>query len=92
MSPGSKADEGHYPGGGSGTRLRSMTLVMSIYHNPMICYTGTPEQFFGKLKNLLRKAIERAVEATWKRIGALLDEFKPGEFSNYFKNSGYGST
>ena len=50
------------------------------------------EQFFAKLKHLLRKAMERTVEATWKRIGTLLDEFKPAEFSNYFKNSGYGST
>src|SRR5207237_6458596 len=27
------------------------------------------EQFFAKLKTLLRKADERTVEATWKRIG-----------------------
>ena len=31
------------------------------------------EQVFAKLKTLLRKAAERTVEATWKRIGALLD-------------------
>ena len=30
------------------------------------------EQVFAKLKTLLRKAAERSVEATWKRIGALL--------------------
>src|SRR5207248_2371000 len=30
------------------------------------------EQVFAKLKTLLRKAAERTVEATWKRIGALL--------------------
>jgi len=31
------------------------------------------EQVFSKLKTLLRKAQERSVEATWKRIGSLLD-------------------
>lgn len=50
------------------------------------------EQFFAKLKHLLRKATARTVEETWRRIGALLDEFKPSECLNYFKNSGYGST
>jgi transposase len=33
------------------------------------------EQVFAKLKALLRKAAERTVEATWKRIGALLKCF-----------------
>jgi transposase len=50
------------------------------------------EQFFAKLKHLLRKATARTVEETWRRIGALLDKFKPSECLNYFKNSGYGST
>jgi transposase len=49
------------------------------------------EQVFAKLKHLMRKAMERTVEATWKRLGALLAEFKTSEFSNYFTNSGYGS-
>ncbi len=33
------------------------------------------EQVFAKLKLLLRKAAERSVEATWQRIGQLLDAF-----------------
>ncbi len=37
------------------------------------------EQVFAKLKTLLRKAAERSVEATWKRIGALLYCFSPAE-------------
>lgn len=49
------------------------------------------EQVFAKLKHLLRKAAERSVEATWKRIGTLLDDFPPHECANYLKNSGYGS-
>ena len=50
------------------------------------------EQVFAKLKLLLRKAAERSVEATWHRIGALLDAFPPHECANYLKNSGYAST
>jgi len=49
------------------------------------------EQVFAKLKHLLRKAKERTVEATWQRIGSLLDRFAPAECSNYFINAGYGS-
>jgi transposase len=49
------------------------------------------EQVFAKLKTLLRKAGERTVEATWKRIGALLDAFSPQECANYFRNAGYAS-
>jgi transposase len=47
------------------------------------------EQAFAKLKALLRKAAERTVEATWKRIGTLLDEFTPTECGNYLTDSGY---
>jgi len=47
------------------------------------------EQVFSKLKHHLRKAAERSVEATWRRIGALLDRFTPAECGRYFVNSGY---
>jgi transposase len=47
------------------------------------------EQVFSKLKTLLRKAGERTVEATWKRIGGLLAEFNPTECAHYLRNSGY---
>uniref|UniRef100_Q07SS8 Transposase n=1 Tax=Rhodopseudomonas palustris (strain BisA53) TaxID=316055 RepID=Q07SS8_RHOP5 len=50
------------------------------------------EQVFAKLKHLLRKDAERNIEATWKRIGALLDKFSPTECANYFVNSRYAST
>jgi transposase len=49
------------------------------------------EQVFSKLKTLLRKAQERSVEATWKRIGSLLDALPPSECANYLKHSGYAS-
>ena len=50
------------------------------------------EQVFAKLKLLLRKAAERTTEATWRRIGSLLDQFPPHECANYLRNSGYAST
>ena len=47
------------------------------------------EQFFAKLKALLRKAGERSVESLWTRIASLLDAFKPQECVNYyFRNAG----
>lgn len=50
------------------------------------------EQVFAKLKHLLRKAAERTVDATWKRIGELLDHFSSDECQNYLVNAGYAST
>jgi len=50
------------------------------------------EQVFAKLKTLLRKAAERTVKATWKRIGALLAGFMPNERANLFVNAGCAST
>lgn len=47
------------------------------------------EQMFAKLKTLLRKADERTVTATWKRIGTLLSQFPATECANYVRNSGY---
>ena len=47
------------------------------------------EQAFSKLKHFLRKAKERTVEATWQRIGSLLQNFSPDECKNYFINAGY---
>jgi transposase len=49
------------------------------------------EQVFAKLKHLLRKAAERTIEDTWRRIGNLLDNFQPAECANYLVNSGYAS-
>ncbi len=49
------------------------------------------EQVFAKIKHLMRKAEERTVERTWKKVGELLDRFSPHECANYIKNSGYVS-
>jgi len=44
-----------------------------------------------KLKTLVRKADERTVETTWRRIGELLKALQPQECSNYLRHAGYGS-
>ena len=49
------------------------------------------EQVFAKLKHLLRAAEPRDIEATWRKVGELLDLFSTEECANYFKNSGYVS-
>jgi hypothetical protein len=50
------------------------------------------EQMFAKLKTLLPKAAARSVEATWKGIGRLLQEFSPQECANYLTNAGYAAS
>jgi transposase len=49
------------------------------------------EQVFAKLKTLLRKADERTIEATWRRIGSLIDCFTAAECSNFLRHAGYAS-
>ena len=49
------------------------------------------EQLFAKLKHLIRKAEPRTIEATWRKLGALLDAFSPAECANYLQNAGYAS-
>lgn len=50
------------------------------------------EQVFAKIKHLMRKAAQRTVEMTWKRLGLLLDCFSPDECGRYLRNSGYASS
>jgi transposase len=49
------------------------------------------EQVFAKLKHLMRAAGPRDVEATWRKVGELLDLFSSEECANYLKYSGYVS-
>lgn len=49
------------------------------------------EMLFAKLKTLFRKADERSIEASWKRVGTLLDTFTPTECQNYLQHAGYAS-
>lgn len=48
------------------------------------------EQFFAKLKALLRKAAERSVDGLWNRIGDILNALKLDECQRYLAHSGYG--
>jgi transposase len=49
------------------------------------------EQVFAKLKQLMRKAQARTVEAAWRTIGKLLQAFTKQECANYLINAGYAS-
>jgi hypothetical protein len=40
---------------------------------------------------LVRKAEPRTIEATWRKLGDLLDLFSPAECANYLSNAGYAS-
>ena len=48
------------------------------------------EQVFSKLKEMLRRASARTVEALWTAISELLDAFSPAQCRNYFRHCGYG--
>src|ERR1700732_4950647 len=50
------------------------------------------EQFFSKLKALLRKAAERTIPDLWRRIRSLLRAVCPEECANFFRHAGYLST
>ncbi len=47
------------------------------------------EQGFAKLKALLRQAAPRSVEAICDALARILDRFKPTEYANYLRHSGY---
>jgi transposase len=47
------------------------------------------EQFFSKLKALLRKAAARSIQSLWAIIGSCLADFSPRECAAYLVNAGY---
>ena len=47
------------------------------------------EQWFAKLKALLRKAAARTFDALIRAIASALETFVPDECANYLANSGY---
>jgi transposase len=69
-------------------RARGAHLIFLPPYSPDL---NPIEQVFAKLKHLLRDAQPRDVEATWRKVGELLDLFSPDECANYLKNSGYVS-
>jgi transposase len=69
-------------------RARGAHLIFLPPYSPDL---NPIEQLFAKLKHLMRRAQTRDIEATWRRVGHLLDLCSPQECANYLKNSGYGS-
>ncbi len=74
------------------TRLASRTAGARLHFLPPHSPDFNPiERVFAKLKHPLRKAKERAADATWQRIGAILISFQPEECPNHFRYAGYGA-
>jgi transposase len=73
---------------GNAIRCRGARLLFLPPYSPDL---NPIEQVFAKLKHLMRKAAERTIEATWRRIGALLKQFSKAECRNYLTNAGYAS-
>ena len=48
------------------------------------------EQFFSKLKAVLRKAAARTIETLWEAIRSCLVDFSPRECAAYLTHAGYG--
>ena len=48
------------------------------------------EQFFSKLKAILRKAAARSIDSLWTTIGSCPMDFPPRECAAYLTNAGYG--
>ena len=48
------------------------------------------ENFFSKLKALLRAAKERTIDDLWSRIGVILEQTSPQECRNFIRHDGYG--
>jgi putative transposase len=46
------------------------------------------EQVFAKIKHLMRRAMERTVEAAQDRLVSVLDNITPNECANYFSGAG----
>jgi transposase len=77
-----------------GPRIREMIEAAGatlLYLPPYSPDLNPIEQLFAKLKHLVRKAEPRTIEATWRKLGDLLDLFSPAECANYLSNAGYAS-
>jgi len=61
-----------------------------LYLPPYSPDVGPIEQFFSKLKAILRKAAARSVKSLWDTIGSCLIDFPPAECAAYLTNAGYG--
>jgi transposase len=64
--------------------------AMLLYLPPYSPDLNPIEQFFSKLKAMLRKAAARSIESLWAVIGSCLANFPPRECAAYLTNAGYG--
>jgi transposase len=81
-------------GSHKGSRVRKLLKAVEI--RPFFLPPNSPdlnsiEEKVSKLKRLLRKANERTVEATSRRIAKLLDHFPLTECAKYIRGAGYAS-
>ena len=65
-------------------RLKPLTIDEEIYK-----WRHLIENFFAKLKTLLRKAAARSTESLWEEIASLLQSVSAQECMNYFTACGY---
>lgn len=73
---------------GVGKAIRGMKAEL-VYLPPYSPDLNPIEQVFAKLRWLLQSAGERSIIGLWRRIGQLVDAFKPDECLNYIRNAGY---
>ena len=66
---------------------RGVTLIYLPPYRPDL---NPIEQFFSKLKALLRKAAARSIDSLWEVIGSCLADFSPHECAAYLTHAGYG--
>lgn len=69
-------------------RARGAHLIFLPPYSPDL---NPIEQLFSKVKHWMRGAQERDVQATWRRVGDILDIVSPAECANYLRNAGYAS-
>lgn len=69
-------------------RARGAHLIFLPPYSPDL---NPIEQLFAKVKHWMRHAEQRDHEATWRRVGDLLDLVSPSECANYLANAGYAS-
>jgi len=75
----------------AGVREAIGTRGATLFYLPPYSPDFNPiEQFFSKLKAILRKAAATSITSLWAAVGSSLKEFSPRECAAYLVNAGYG--
>jgi len=91
-NPGSVLSENQHTKARQPARTAIRGAVAKLFFLPAYSLDLNPiEMVFAKLKTLLRKADERSIEATWRKIGDLLAAFSTEECAAYLRHAGYAS-